>query len=206
MNGQAIIYAAACGMACAVAATTRAGIVLDSASRSVQGGTTFTGFGMYSDSQSGTGFAPPNGTGAWSAQQTSNITTDGVAYTAVYGASVQGGGGQVEFAGGNVGFTFAFDVTGAPQMISYSWSGYFANAPTLTDPSSNHISLNTNGVMMEMTLPVGHYSFTASDYVQTFAQLPVYTEHASGTISFTPAPGTFGLLGLGGLAAARRRR
>ncbi len=181
-------------------------VVPFSASRHA-GAASVPGFGVFSQSNTGSGFASPNGTGSWSSSQTSNITASAVTFTATYGGSIDSGGQSVTYSIPGVGFQYIFDITVAPQDISYSWGGSnFGPFPTIAGAPIGTVSLWTNGPTQFLTLPVGHYTVNASDSMTFFSGLPGGSRTNTGTISFVPAPGAAALLGVGALAMTRRRR
>lgn len=187
--------------------TASAAVVPVSASRSA-GLASVPGFGVFSQSNTGSGFAPPNGTGSWSSTQNSNITPSTVTFSASYGGGIDSGGPQTTYGIPGVGFSYVFDITDAPQDITYSWGGSnFGPFPSISGTPIGSVSLWTSGATQSLTLPVGHYTVNASDSMFFSAQsIGGGSRSNTGTISFVPAPGAAALLGLGGMAITRRRR
>ena len=94
---------------------------------------------------------------------------------------------------GNTGWKIAYEGTDAFDVTN----GSFNVLSLLTDTSAD--LLGNRG------LPSGAGPFKGA-YQWTITLNPNEAATASSTLTITPTPGTLGLLGLGGLAVARRRR
>lgn len=95
--------------------------------------------------------------------------------------------------GGNTGWKIAYEGTDSFDVTS----GAVNVLNLLTD--------NVADVLGNRGLPVGGGSFEGA-YQWSITLNPNEAATASSTLTITPTPGTLALLGLGGLAAARRRR
>jgi hypothetical protein len=97
--------------------------------------------------------------------------------------------------------------------------GFQANGVFVPAFTSEHIQTSTEVEIFRIVytpesigdhdvriVPVGGTAFAAGNFQSSTINLFGLIEGSIGTITVIPAPGAFALLGLGGLAAARRRR
>lgn len=107
-------------------------------------------------------------------------------------SATQSGANVISVTDGGSGWRAEYEGTNAFQVASYD-----SLRAILTDMNSDN--LNGTG------LPFGPGDWTGG-YQWSFTLMPRTAATASATVTIVPAPGALALLGLGGLAAARRRR